>query len=310
MRIPGRGRGGTVSFTGRRGKGRTSSRKKILICRSPGSAEPEPGTTLHVTATHPHRGSCPASPGEPGPGRDGRGRGWLSAGSAARPGSSPDAPAGRAQPEQRHAGRASLAGRGRSRRRGRGLRPAGPLHRRCSREGHAARHAPPRRCSPAPVRSRASPEPKGRRRGEDPLDDDRLDPARPGPRRRWSQQQAVPWHPSISTGTSPRGDPAPSRPGHASARRSDILTYLGATAGPALSSRLRPDRRFRYSWDRPPRAGGATLGDRSTQRCSVRSILRVSEPEATDARAGQFIVCAAYGEVMHQFQAFGRAAPR
>jgi len=56
------------------------------------------------------------------------------------------------------------------------------------------------------------------------------------------QQRAVPWHPSISTGTSPRGDPAPSRPGHASARRSDILTYLGATAGPALSSRLRTDR--------------------------------------------------------------------
>jgi len=36
----------------------------------------------------------------------------------------------------------------------------------------------------------------------------------------------------------------------------------------------------------------------------------VPEPEATDARAGQFIVYAAYGEVMHQFQAFGRAAPR
>ena len=57
----------------------------------------------------------------------------------------------------------------------------------------------------------------------------------------------------------------------------------------------RPERRFRHSWNRPPRAGGATLGDRSTQRCSVRSILRVSEPEATGARVDQFIVYAAYG---------------
>jgi hypothetical protein len=142
-----------MSFTGRRGKGRTSSRKKILICRSPGSGEPEPGTTLYVTPTHSHRGSCPASPGEPGPGCDGRGRGWLSSGQGSSAQKLPDAPAGRAQREQRHAGRASLAGRGRSRRCGRGLRPAGPLHRRCSREGHAARRAPPRWCSPAPVRS-------------------------------------------------------------------------------------------------------------------------------------------------------------
>jgi hypothetical protein len=168
-----------MSFTGRRGKGRTSSGKKILICRSPGSGQPAPGTTWYVTPTHRHRGSCPASPGEPGSGSDGRGRGWLSAGRAAQPRSSPDLPTGRAQREQRHAGRASLAGRGRSRRRGHRLRPAGPLHRRCSREGHAARHAPPR-CSPAPIRSwlRQSRKDVGGR-GEDPLDSDRLDPARP-----------------------------------------------------------------------------------------------------------------------------------
>ena len=88
----------------------TSSGKKILICRSPGSGEPGPGTTAYVTPTHSHRRSCPASPGKPGPGAAAgavagfqRARRSLSA-------SSPDVPAGRAQRRQRHAGRASLAG--------------------------------------------------------------------------------------------------------------------------------------------------------------------------------------------------------
>jgi hypothetical protein len=103
------GGGGTVSFVDRREKV-TSSGKKILICRSPGSGEPGPGTTAYVTPTHSHRRSCPASPGKPGPGAAAgavagfqRARRSLSA-------SSPDVPAGRAQRRQRHAGRASLAG--------------------------------------------------------------------------------------------------------------------------------------------------------------------------------------------------------
>jgi hypothetical protein len=87
----------------------TSSGKKILICRSPGSGEPGPGTAAYVTSTHSHRRSCPASPGKPDPGAAAgavagfqRARRSLSA-------SSPDVPAGRAQ-RQCHAGRASLAG--------------------------------------------------------------------------------------------------------------------------------------------------------------------------------------------------------
>src|SRR4249920_1375778 len=46
----------------------TSPGKKILICRSPGSGEPGPGTTAYITPTHSHRRSCPASPSKPGPG--------------------------------------------------------------------------------------------------------------------------------------------------------------------------------------------------------------------------------------------------
>ena len=87
----------------------TSPGKKILICRSPGSGEPGPGTTAYVTPTHSHRRSCPASPGTPGPGAAAgavagfqRARRSLSA-------SSPDVPALGAQRRQRHAGRASLA---------------------------------------------------------------------------------------------------------------------------------------------------------------------------------------------------------
>ena len=87
----------------------TSPGKKILICRSPGSGEPGPGTTAYVTPTASHRRSCPASPGTPGPGAAAgavagfqRARRSLSA-------SSPDVPALGAQRRQRHAGRASLA---------------------------------------------------------------------------------------------------------------------------------------------------------------------------------------------------------
>ena len=76
-------------------------------------------------------------------------------------------------------------------------------------------------------------------RGEDLLDSDLLDPARPNLAAVGVQQRAVPWHPRISTGTSPRGDSASNRLGHASPRRSDILTIRGATAGSAPSSRLR-----------------------------------------------------------------------
>src|SRR6266496_2294770 len=61
------GGGGTVSFVDRRERV-TSSGKKILICRPPGSGEPGPGTTAYVTPTHSHRRSCPAPPSKPGPG--------------------------------------------------------------------------------------------------------------------------------------------------------------------------------------------------------------------------------------------------
>ena len=68
------------------------------------------------------------------------------------------------RPEQRHAGRATPVGRGRSRHRGRRLRPAGPRHRRCAREDHAERRAPRRRVLVDSDEVVASPEPKGRRR--------------------------------------------------------------------------------------------------------------------------------------------------
>ena len=146
-----------------------SSGKKILICRSPDSGEPAPCTTSYVIPTHSHRGSCPASPGKSGSGCDGRGRGWLSAARAAQPRSSPNVPTGRAE----------LAGRGRSRRRGHRLRPAGPLHRRCAREGHAGRHAPRPWCWPTPMSSCLRQSRKGAGgRGADPLYSDLLDPAR------------------------------------------------------------------------------------------------------------------------------------
>ena len=42
----------------------TSSAKKILMCRAPDSGELKPSTTLSVTPTHTHRGSCPAPPAQ------------------------------------------------------------------------------------------------------------------------------------------------------------------------------------------------------------------------------------------------------
>ena len=88
----------------------TSPGKKILICRSPGSGEPGPGTTAYVTPTHSHRGSCPASPGKPGPGAAAGAVAGFQRAPRSLSASSPDVPAGRAQRRPRHAGRAPLAG--------------------------------------------------------------------------------------------------------------------------------------------------------------------------------------------------------
>jgi hypothetical protein len=82
-------------------------------------------------------------------------------------------------------------------------RRPGPLHRRCSREGH---RGTPRTTTLVLADSDelvASPEPKGRRRaGEDPLSSDLLDPARLNLAAVGVQQRTAFWHPRISTRTS------------------------------------------------------------------------------------------------------------
>jgi hypothetical protein len=169
----------------------------------------------------------------------------ASAGRTAQPRRSPGAPAGRAQPEQRHAGRASLAGRGRSRRRGRRLRPAGPRHRWRAREGHgdAARHDAG--CSSTPMKAIGERTPAGaarilRRAIYPTLRGQNL--AAVG-----VQQRAVLLAPENQHGTSPLRDSASNRLGHAWPRRRNILTFRGATAGPEPGSRLRTDRISRRS---------------------------------------------------------------
>ena len=156
------------------------------------------GRAGHCPASLRLSGTSPASQGEPGSGCDGRGRGWLSTGRAAQPRSSPDVHAGRAQQEQRHAGRGSLAGRGRSRHRGHRLRPAGftggvpatvtrdPTHR----DAGAGRLR--RACGFARAERGAG------GRGVDPLYSDLLDPASPPS----ELGKAALWHPRISTRTS------------------------------------------------------------------------------------------------------------
>jgi hypothetical protein len=123
---------------------------KDLDCRPTGAGKPGPCTRLYLTPTHSHRGSCPASPGEPGSGQ-------LS------PEAPPDVPApGRSQ---NNAGWPCLASRGgRSCHHGRRLNPAGPRHRRRAREGHAGRCAPRRWVLVDSDEVVASPWPKGRRR--------------------------------------------------------------------------------------------------------------------------------------------------
>ena len=135
-----------------------------LDCRPAGAGKPGPCTRLYLTSTHSHRGSCPASPGEPGSGCDSRDHGGFQRAGQLSPEAPRTYPPAGPQPEQRHAGRASLAGRGRSRHRGRRLRPAGPPHRRCAREGHAGRCAPRRWVLVDSDEVAASPWPKGRRR--------------------------------------------------------------------------------------------------------------------------------------------------
>ena len=153
-----------------------------LDCRSGWRRQAGPCTRLYPTPTHSHRGSCPASPGEPGPSATAETVAAFSGqGSSAQklPGHTCRLGAARTT----SAGRASLAGRGCSRHR-RGLRPAGPHHRRCAREGHAGRCAPRRWVLADSDEVEASPQPKDvGRRGEDPPESDLFDPARPGPRR-------------------------------------------------------------------------------------------------------------------------------
>src|SRR5487761_1451695 len=48
-----------------------------LDCRPAEAGTPGPCTRLYLTSTHSHRGSCPASPGEPGSGCDSRDHGGF-----------------------------------------------------------------------------------------------------------------------------------------------------------------------------------------------------------------------------------------
>jgi hypothetical protein len=155
------------------------------------------GRAGHCPASLRLSGTSPASPGEPGSGCDGRAVAGLQRGRAAQPRSSPDVHAGRAQQEQRHAGRASLAGRGRSRHRGHRLRPAGSPAVFPPRD--AGPHAPRRWCWPAPVSLRLRQSRKGAGgRSAEPLHSDLPDPASPPS----ELSRAAFWHPRISTRTS------------------------------------------------------------------------------------------------------------
>src|SRR6266536_6359396 len=58
-------------------KGVNELQEDDLDCRSADAGKPGPCTRLYLTPTHSHRGSCPASPGEPGSGCDSRDRGGL-----------------------------------------------------------------------------------------------------------------------------------------------------------------------------------------------------------------------------------------
>src|SRR5258708_32681734 len=101
------GRGGTVSFTSRRGV--NELREEDLICRAPDAGELEPCTTLYVTPTPSHRGSCPAPPGQPRSGCDGPGRSWLSAGRGSLTQKVPAVPVGRSENNAMLAGHRQLA---------------------------------------------------------------------------------------------------------------------------------------------------------------------------------------------------------
>src|SRR6266702_8497704 len=91
-------------------KGVNELQEDDLDCRSADAGKPGPCTRLYLTPTHSHRGSCPASPGEPGPSAtagtvaafSGQGSSAQKlAGRICQPGAARTTPAGRASPADR-----------------------------------------------------------------------------------------------------------------------------------------------------------------------------------------------------------------